>query len=77
MTSLSKLVKFLTWTAREGQSAKVSTFSLAFRGVDADEVTCDWPLPSTRALRVLDTRLELGIFCPTRTRLGPNTTRTK
>ena len=31
----------------------------------------------TRALRVLDTRLVLEIFCPTRTRLGPNTTRTE
>ena len=30
-----------------------------------------------RALRVLDTRLVLEIFCPTRTRLGPNTTRTE
>ena len=31
----------------------------------------------TRALRVLDTRLVLEIFCPTRTRLGLNTTRTE
>ena len=30
-----------------------------------------------RALRVLDTRLVLEFFCPTRTRLGPNTTRTE
>ena len=30
-----------------------------------------------RDLRVLDTRLVLGIFCPTRTRFGPNTTRTE
>ena len=34
-------------------------------------------LTLSRALRVLDTRLKLGICCPTRTRLGPNTTRTK
>ena len=34
-------------------------------------------LISSRALRVLDTRLVLEIFCPTRTRLGPNTTRTE
>ena len=32
---------------------------------------------TTRALRVLDTRLVLEFFCPTRTRLGPNTTRTE
>ena len=31
----------------------------------------------TKDLRVLNTRLILGIFCPTRTRLGPNTTRTE
>ena len=31
----------------------------------------------SRALRVLDTRLVLDFFCPTRTRLGPNTTRTE
>ena len=31
----------------------------------------------SRALRVLDTRLVLEIFCPTRTRLRPNTTRTE
>ena len=31
----------------------------------------------SRAQRVLDTWLQLRIFCPTRTRLGPNTTRTE
>ena len=31
----------------------------------------------SRALRVLDTRLVLEIFCPTRTQLGLNTTRTE
>ena len=37
----------------------------------------DQVLVITRALRVLEFRLELGIFCPTRTQLGPNTTRTE